>query len=304
MGQTTLKGIHFLLTYICNYECDHCFLYCSPRSTGTFTLKKMRNILGEAQKISSVEWIFFEGGEPFLFYPLMVEGARLAKEKGFKLGIVTNSYWATTVEDAELWLEPFVDIGIDDLSISNDLFHYGNEEKNLAKNAEIAAHNLNLATSSICIENPELQISLENEHEKGTPIIGGGTMFRGRAIEKLTEGLPTQSWMNLTTCPHEDLEKLGRVHIDAFGNTQICQGLSIGNACNTPLSELINNYEVSKHPICGPLFRGGPAELSKEFNVPSETSYVDECHYCFLVRKKLINKFPQFIGPRQIYGLE
>ena len=32
-----LTGIHFLLTYSCTSECDHCFLYCSPNAKGTFT---------------------------------------------------------------------------------------------------------------------------------------------------------------------------------------------------------------------------------------------------------------------------
>jgi hypothetical protein len=299
-----LNGIHFLLTYVCNYECDHCFLYCSPQASGTFTLKQIKNVLNEAKKIPSVDWIFFEGGEPFLFYPLMVEGARLAKEMGFKLGIVTNSYWAITVEDAELWLKPFVDIGIDDLSISDDIFHYGNEDNNLAKNAKTAANNLNLKMTSICIDKPEIQFPSENEREKGTPVIGGGALFRGRAIDTLTQGLPIRPWQTLITCPYEDLENLGRIHIDSFGNVQICQGLSIGNAWQTPLSELISKYNVSEHPICGPLFRGGPSELSKVYHVPTEEGYVDECHFCFVIRSKLIDRFPQFIGPKQIYGLE
>lgn len=298
-----LRGIHFLLTYVCNYECDHCFLYCSPHSTGTFSLKQISNVLDEAEKISSIEWIFFEGGEPFLFYPIMVEGARLVKEKGFKLGIVTNSYWATTVEDAELWLKPFIAIGMDDLSISDDSFHYGNDASNLAKNAIKAAKNLNLSMSTICIEKPEIQGTLEKEQEKGFPVVGGGAMFKGRAIEKLTQGLPKRSWESLIKCPYEDLENLGRVHIDPFGNVQICQGLSIGNAWKTPLSDLINKYEVSEHPICNPLIKGGPAELSRKFKVLSQGEYVDECHFCFLIRSELIDKFPQYLGPRQVYGL-
>ncbi|MFW9948835.1 MAG: hypothetical protein ACFFKA_01760 [Candidatus Thorarchaeota archaeon] len=175
---------------------------------------------------------------------------------------------------------------------------------NLSKNATEAAQNLGLITSSICIDKPEIQISLEKEHEKGEPVIGGGTMFRGRAIEKLINGLPMRPWQNLKTCPYEDLKELGRVHIDSFGNVQICQGLSIGNAWDTPLTELIRNYKVFKHPICGPLFKGGPAELSKVYNIPSNMAYVDECHFCFLIRKKLVEKFPQFIGPKQVYGLE
>ncbi len=78
-----LKGIHFLLTYTCNYACDHYFLYCSPNSKGTFTLAQINAVLNEALKIGTVEWIFFEGGEPFLYYPIMLEGLKLANEMGF-----------------------------------------------------------------------------------------------------------------------------------------------------------------------------------------------------------------------------
>ena len=106
-----LKGIHFLLTYTCNYSCDHCFLYCSPSSHGTFTLKQIKEVLAEAKKIGTVEWIYFEGGEPFLYYPIMVEAVKLAKKQDFKVGIVTNSYWATSIEDAEIWLKPFSELG-------------------------------------------------------------------------------------------------------------------------------------------------------------------------------------------------
>ena len=64
-----LTGIHILMTYQCNLECDHCFLYSSPKAQGTMTLPQIRSVLAESRKITSVEWIYFEGGEPFLFYP-------------------------------------------------------------------------------------------------------------------------------------------------------------------------------------------------------------------------------------------
>ena len=299
-----LRGIHFLLTYACNYECDHCFLYCSPHSKGTFTLAQIKQVLGEAKKIDTIEWIYFEGGEPFLYYPIMLEGLKLANESGFKTGVVTNSYWATSVEDAELWLKPISEIGISELSISNDTFHYGNEELNLSKMAEKAVKSLNLPSSSICIDEPTVEEGIDKDHEKGEPVIKGGAMFRGRAVETLTENLPRRSWEEMNKCPYEDLEELGRVHLDPFGNVHICQGLSIGNLWETPLSELINNYDVNSHPICGPLIRGGPAQLIREYQVEHEDKYVDECHLCYLARLRLIDKFPQFLAPKQVYGLE
>jgi molybdenum cofactor biosynthesis enzyme MoaA len=59
-----LNGIHFLLTYRCNFECDHCFLYCSPQSRATFAIAQVNRVLDEARKISTVEWRYFGGG-PF-----------------------------------------------------------------------------------------------------------------------------------------------------------------------------------------------------------------------------------------------
>ncbi|MFW9818494.1 MAG: radical SAM protein [Candidatus Thorarchaeota archaeon] len=299
-----LKGIHFLLTYVCNYSCDHCFLYCSPKSKGTFTLTQIKRVLDEAMKIKTVEWIYFEGGEPFLYYPIMIKGLKLARDLGFKTGLVSNSYWATSVEDAEIWLKPISKMGISDFSISNDTFHYREEELNLSKRAEQAARNLNLPSYSISIDKPSIEMGIDKDHEKGEPVIKGGAMFRGRAVEMLTEGLPRRSWEDLNKCPYEDLEGLGRIHIDPFGNAQICQGLSIGNFWKTPLSELIDNYNANSHPICGPLIQGGPAELVREYKTEHEDGYVDECHLCYLTRLKLLEKFPEYLAPRQVYGLD
>ncbi|MFX1493587.1 MAG: radical SAM protein [Promethearchaeota archaeon] len=299
-----LNGIHFLLTYTCNYECDHCFLYCGPNSKGTFTIAQIKKVLDEATKLRTVKWIYWEGGEPFLFYPIMVEGIKLAKDLGFKNGIVTNSYWATDIEDAELWLKPISELDISDFSISNDTFHFGDEANNLSKIARKAAENLNLSMSSITINKPTIEMGIDKEKEKGEPVIGGGAMFRGRAIETLIEGLPQRPWEEMTECPYEDLEGLGRIHVDPFGNAQICQGLSIGNFWETPLSELVNKYIPTSHPICGPLIQGGPAELVKKYNIDHNKTYIDECHLCFLARLALLDKFPQYLGPKQVYGLE
>ncbi|MFW9881829.1 MAG: radical SAM protein [Candidatus Thorarchaeota archaeon] len=295
-----LKGIHFLLTYTCNYTCEHCFLYCSPNSQGTFTLQQIREVLTEVKKIGTVEWVYFEGGEPFLYYPIMIEGVKLAKEKRFKVGIVTNSYWATSLEDAKLWLKPFSGLNIDDVSISDDKFHYEDIEQSLSKIAKKASDNLKLPSVTICIEEP----TVKKDQAKGEPVIGGGAMFKGRAVENLIEGLPKRPWEDLNECPYEDFKKLGRIHVDPFGNAHICQGLSIGNFWETPLSALIENYNAESHPICGPLFRGGPAQLVKEFDIEHENEYVDECHLCYLTRLSLIDKFPEFLAPRQVYGLD
>ena len=95
-----LSGLHLLLTYQCTLECDHCFVWGSPWQSGTFTLPSLRQVLQQAQELGTVEWIYFEGGEPFLYYAVLLKAAQEAARMGFRVGIVSNSYWATDVQDA------------------------------------------------------------------------------------------------------------------------------------------------------------------------------------------------------------
>lgn len=298
-----LTGIHILLTYKCTLECDHCFLYSGPNAHGTMTLPQIRCVLDESRKIGSVEWIYFEGGEPFLYYPSMLEGVRLAREMGFKVGIVTNAFGAISEADADVWFRPLADLGVNHLSISDDSFHYG-EGDSPAKYGLAAARRFGISTAPICIQNPRIEGNSEQGLEKGKSVIGGGAMFRGRAVEKLTAGLPRRSCHKLITCPHEDLRSPSRVHVDCYGHVHLCQGLSMGNMWQRPLSTLALEYEADSHPICAPLIKGGPALLAKQFDVDIEDEYVDECHFCYLIRRALTNRLPSYLAPRQVYGLE
>ena len=299
-----LTGIHFILTYACNFECDHCFLYSSPESKGTFTINQITQVLDEANKIDTIEWIFYEGGEPFLLFPLLNESIKRASKRAFKVGVVTNAYGAISEEDAELWLKPLAASGLSFLNISNDVFHYGEEAVNPATIASSAAKKLGIETSPICIEPPKVIRSSSTTEGKGDPVVGGGAMLRGRAVEKLAKNLPVRPWNELCECPYEDLESPSRVHIDPYGNVQVCQGISMGNMWTTPLSRLVSRYRSDTHPILGPLVRGGPAELAKECGVTPRTGYVDECHFCYSIRKAVIDRFPDTLAPKQVYGLE
>jgi MoaA/NifB/PqqE/SkfB family radical SAM enzyme len=299
-----LSGVHFILTYMCNSECDHCFLYGSPQAKGTFTLNQLKQVFTELPRIGTIESVYFEGGEPFLFYPLMVEGIKLAREMGFKTGIVTNAYWANSPKDAELWLKPLSELELSDLSVSEDTFHSDEEEESKASYAIAAAKKLGIPSSSICIEPPTVEAKESRGFTKGEPIVGGGVKFRGRAVDSLAEGLPGKDWRDFTECPDEDLKNPQRVHLDSFGNVHLCQGLSMGNMWKTPLSKLVQDYDCDSHPLCSGLARGGPAKLAREFGTTEEREYIDACHLCYLSRLKLLDRFPQYLGPKQVYGLQ
>lgn len=298
-----LNGIHFLLTYKCTFTCDHCFLSCSPSSQGVFTLEQLENIMLDGKKMESVNMVYFEGGEPFLYYPLMVEAMRKARELNYEIGVVTNSYWATSVKDAELWLKPLKELGVMHIGLSDDSFHYGLKEDTPPKNAHQACKNLGIDCDFFCIDEPSIKRNPDSNGKKGEPIVGGNTVFKGRAVENLTDGLPRKNWKGMNACTREELVKPGRVHIDPFGHVHVCQGLVIGNVYKTPLSELMESYNPSEHPIVGPLVEGGPALLAQKYKVPHQEEFVDECHFCYTLRKSLIEEFPEQLTPKQVYGL-
>ena len=175
-----LEGIHILLTYQCTFECDHCFVWGSPWQTGTLTLEQIKIILEQA-KAAGVESIYFEGGEPFLYYALLVRGVNLAHEMGFSVGIVSNAYWAHTVEDALVWLKPLAG-KLDDLSVSCDLFHYSEAMLHQADNAVTAAKQLGIPVGTISVAQPD---DADAPSSLGQLEDEAAVMFRGRAVEKL-----------------------------------------------------------------------------------------------------------------------
>ena len=296
-----INELDILLTYKCNFECDHCFVYSTPDAKGVMKISGIRAILKEAEKIGSIEWIYFEGGEPILYYPIMLWGLREAKRLGYKTGFITNAYWATSVEDAKEWLRPICEIGVSDAVISDDAFHYGKEEENLAKHAYQAAKELGLPVSTIIIEDPKEY--LVRKEWKGKPVTEGAVLFKGRAAEKLVEGLPRKPWEELDKCLDEDFSNQKRVHIDPFGYVHVCQGITMGNRKKTPLSALFEAFNPYTHPICGPILKGGPAELVRKYHVKHGEGYVDECHLCYCIRVKLRKMFPEILAPDQIYGV-
>jgi len=296
-----LEGLHFLLTYACTYECDHCFLYCSPRAQGTFSLDQLEDAMGQAVS-AGVRSVYFEGGEPFLYYPLLLEALRIAKRRGLETGVVTNCYWATTLRDAELWLRPLADIGVADFSVSDDAFHSGDVENSPAKRAAEAARSVGLPSGSICIEPPTT--SPTSAHGADGAVIGGDVLFKGRAVDKLTSGLPTRPNEQFDACPHEELESPSRLHVDPFGNLFVCQGISIGNLFERSLESIMSAYRPRQHPIVGPLLAGGPAELARALGYQGAAEHVDHCHLCFEARRALRPRFAATLCPAQVYGVE
>jgi sulfatase maturation enzyme AslB (radical SAM superfamily) len=292
-----LSSLHILLTYQCTCECDHCFVWGSPWQTGTLTLEQIEAILAQAKE-AGVTSVYFEGGEPFLYYPVLVKAVHKAANMGFSVGILSNVYWANSVADAEEWLRPFVGRLVD-LTVSSDLFHCSESMGERPQNALVAAKWLNIPTGMISVAQPNVDAHQSHGQIKEESAV----MYRGRAAAKLAPAVTGHPWDGFDSCPHEDLHEPGRIHLDPFGNLHICQGVVIGNLFEKPLKRICDEYDADKHPVCGPLLDGGPAALVTEYNLPHGASYADACHLCNEARISLRPRFPQHLSPDQMYGV-
>ena len=295
-----LTGLHLLLTYQCNLECDHCFAWGSPWQVGTMRVGDIRNILDQAAELGTVTSIYFEGGEPFLYYASLLWGVQEAVTMGFEVGIVTNGYWAISLEDALENLRPFSGL-IQDLSVSSDLFHWSENRENQAKNVSAAAESLGIPIGFISIAHPDK--AEVNSAEGQLPLGESAVMYRGRAAQKLAPGADKWPWESFTSCPFENLREPGRVHVDPLGNLHICQGISLGNIFKSSLADICQSFDPDTHPIISPLIAGGPAELVKRYGLSHEAVYADACHLCSESCRNLRNRFPEILLPDQMYGI-
>ncbi len=292
-----LSGLHILLTYQCTFECDHCFVWGSPRQRGVLSLEQLDAVLEQAKE-AGVGTIYFEGGEPFLYYAILAKGVHQAADMGFSVGIVSNAYWATSMRDAIEWLQPFAG-RLSDLTVSSDLFHCEKSLGECPQNAIAAAKWMGIPTGMISIAQP----GEDAEQTRAQIEDQGAVMFRGRAAVKLASRAEPRPWASFTECPHEDLAEPGRVHLDPLGNLHICQGIVIGNVFKERLRDICDSYQPHEHPICGPLLEGGPAALVQEYNLPHVPAYADACHLCYEARRTMRPLFTEVLAPDQMYGV-
>lgn len=278
-----LSGVHFLLTYRCTQECDHCFVFSSPRADATFTIDRLTDVLNQCAATETVDCVYFEGGEPFLYYPVLSRGVLHASRVGLRVGLVTNAYWATSQEDAIRWLEGLGPV--QELHVSSDDYHHGGDAAALARvgHAAVAAERLGIAVTTLRVEPADV-------------------MFRGRAVDKLAAGCARRPAASFDTCPHETLDAPTRVHVDPLGFVQVCQGITIGNVFETSLREIVSRYVPAAHPVVGPLLQGGPCELARALGFETGgAGWADACHLCFSARRQARARGHPYVEPAIVY---
>jgi hypothetical protein len=280
----SLSAIHFLISYGCSAECDHCFAWGTPRREAGITCEQVDEFLGQIVSLGTVRSVCGEGGESFTKYPVLLHLMRRGSALGLGVSALTNAFWVTSRTEVEARLRELMAAGLSSLGVSTDQWH--------RQHVPVARIDLLL---EICAA-----VGLQASRMETTP---EGVMFRGRAAERLAPGRPTKPAEELATCPHEQLGAPSRIHLDCYGRLHLCQGLNIGPGGP---AEAVGGYDPSTHPIVRLLLDGGPYALgrfatSRGFEMAA--GYVDACHLCYRAREFLRPHFPELLGPDEMYGV-
>ncbi len=120
-----MRNIAFGYSTRCNIKCAHCV---APKDTLDFQkieLARAKEIILD-MSIAGVTGISFTAGEPFIYYNDLLELVGLCKEKSIYTRIVTNSFWAPTLEKSKQMLGPLKQCGLSQLRLSFSRWHQQN----------------------------------------------------------------------------------------------------------------------------------------------------------------------------------
>jgi MoaA/NifB/PqqE/SkfB family radical SAM enzyme len=306
-----IERIEFAVTYLCNSKCRHCQLGEEEKRKKfprCIDKTKAVEITGKVGEKYSPKSIMTFGGEPLLYPEVVCAIHAEAMRVGIPLrDIITNGFWSRRTEKIQQIAIKLAKSGVNSVSISVDCFHQKFIPLKIVKKtaeslvkAEIASvswnpcwvvskdHNnaYNRKTKAILKELKNLPVKISE---------GNIAQPEGRAIVWLKDFLPSKTRMPEGKCgdlPYtEPLDSIHTVYVEPDGRIAICKEFYIGNAFETDIVGIIENYDPFKIPEAKELIENGIVGLtnwaSERGVKPDPTGYYNICHMCTAIRKNV-----------------
>jgi organic radical activating enzyme len=155
--ETPKRSLELALMYShqCNIECRHCGILSGPHNKTKMPFEDAKRYILEAAAIPNFKKITFTGGEPFLFQDEHVELLALCKANNLLTRMVTNGFWARTVDAGMRVLSRMKDAGLTELNFSADKFHLEFQDPQILRNALECARQLDFARIISFVTNRE-----------------------------------------------------------------------------------------------------------------------------------------------------
>lgn len=115
LGKKPLKYIDFAIDYRCNLKCEHCFAgKLTKPGAKQMSVEDYKRVAKEAMELGAIDFSF-QGGEVFLYKPLLEKVIKAFKPKMNLISITTNA----TMIDRSMILK-LKKLGVDHLNVSLD----------------------------------------------------------------------------------------------------------------------------------------------------------------------------------------
>lgn len=125
MKITPLKSgvFSFVTTDGCTARCSHCLMNCTPNKKNKLQFEQMQKCIDQVVKEYDVKMIVFTGGESTLLGEDLFRTIRYCTLNFLKTRLVTNAFWATSLERAQRYIEKFRSVGLTEINFSVDDYH-------------------------------------------------------------------------------------------------------------------------------------------------------------------------------------
>jgi len=303
-----------IMSYQCQCACKHCLYNCGPRWKDWMSPEILREALQATQAWHHHFQIHLTGGEPFLNFPLLLEGVRIATELDIPCYVETNAGWCLREEDVAEKFATLREAGLNAVLISCSPFH---AEKippartflAIRKALEMFGRQRVMVYMAHCLEQVQLsgldkttpiecyveRLGLERAGVllwDGYSIISGGRA--GYALGHLTRKRPAAAFRG-QNCFLEIIHA-HHSHFDLYGNyiSWFCGGLTVGDWHDLP--QVLDDFRNRRFPpLVDILVRSGSLglfEMARAEYGYHELSggYAGKCHLCVDVRRCLYQR--------------
>ena len=118
------EAISLITTYKCTAACNGCCFNCTPHKSESMSLAKMKELIDEVcLDFPAIKLGILTGGECFTLGEDLYTIIQYMHDKGLHTRIVTNGYWATSIEKANRILSRLKSIGLDEINFSTGDCH-------------------------------------------------------------------------------------------------------------------------------------------------------------------------------------
>jgi hypothetical protein len=254
--------------------------------------------------------VHLTGGEPFLHFDLLLEGARIATELGIYTYLETSGAWCRDRDEAGERFQALKSAGLQSVLISCSPFHAERiPPERMLRAAQAAidvfgAHRVTVYQSQylellqkLGIEHPTPLSRYTDEFGRdgayrllwqGFGVISGGRS--GYALGHLVNKQPAEAFAE--SCA-STLLHARHSHFDLYGNyiPGFCGGIAAGDWQQLP--QLLDDFQAERYPpLVEILIERGPwglTELARaEYGYnPTVEGYAGKCHLCVDVRRHL-----------------